>query len=130
MNVPYFAMLASANVIWAISMVVLFADIFFVKRWFPEKFEEARRISEGGLKLAGVLGIVASVAAIVLTFWSPWYPPGFTTGQWQLWLAVITAIAMAFMLTIYFLSERRAHRSGGAPATVAEQPPVVAGGSE
>ena len=129
-NVPYFAMLASANVIWAISMVVLFADIFFVKKWFPEKFEEARRVSEGGLKFAGVLGILASTAAIVFTFWSPWYPPGFTTSQWQLWLAIITAIAMVFMLTIYFLSERRAHRGGGAPATVTEQPPVVAGGSE
>ena len=131
-NIPYFAMLASANVIWAISMVVLFADIFFVKKWFPEKYEEARRIPEGGLKLAGVLGIVASVAAIVLTFWSPWYPPGFTTGQWQLWLVIITVIAMVFMLTIYFLSERRAHRGGdAAPVTPApESPPVVTGGAE
>jgi amino acid transporter len=130
-NVPYFAMLASANVIWAISMVVLFSDIFFVKKWFPEKYEAARRIPEGGLKLAGVLGIAASVLAIVFTFWSPWYPPGFTTAQWQFWLAVITIIAMAFMFTIYFLSERRSHRRQGAPATAAtETPPVVAGGSE
>ncbi|HXJ64979.1 MAG TPA: APC family permease [Actinomycetota bacterium] len=129
-NVPYFAMLASANVIWAISMVVLFSDIFFVKRWFPDKFEEARRVPEGGLKLAGVLGIAASVAAVILTFWSPWYPPGFTTAQWQFWLAVITVIALVFMLVIYFVSERRAHR-GGAPATVtADTPPVVAGGAE
>jgi amino acid transporter len=131
-NVPYFAMLASANVIWAISMVVLFADIFFVKKWFPQRYEEARRIPEGGLKLAGVLGILASAAAIVLTFWSPWYPPGFTTAQWQFWLAVITVIAMVFMLTIYFLSERRAHRRGETfvESTPEEAPPVVTGGSE
>ena len=129
-NVPYFAMLASANVIWAISMVVLFSDIFFVKKWFPEKFEEARRVSEGGLKFAGVLGILASTAAIVFTFWSPWYPPGFTTSQWQFWLALITAIALAFMLIIYFLSERRAHRRGRSGHGPAESPPVVAGGSE
>jgi hypothetical protein len=130
-NIPYFAMLASANVIWAISMVVLFADIFFVKRWFPERYEQARRIPEGGLKLAGVLGIAASVAAIILTFWSPWYPPGFTTGQWQFWLAVISVIALAFMLLIYFLSERRSHMAAEAMvAAKTESPPVVTGGSE
>src|SRR5207253_4979866 len=96
-NIPYFAMLASANVIWAISMVVLFSDVFFVKRWFADRWEAARRIPEGALKLCGVLGITASVVAIWATFASPWYPPGFTTGQWRLWLAVISLIALGFM---------------------------------
>jgi hypothetical protein len=68
--------------------------------------------------------------AVVLTFWSPWYPPGFTTGQWRFWLGLITVIALAFMFVIYFLSERRAHRGSAAPAATTESPPVVAGGSE
>ena len=130
-NVPYFAMLASANVIWAISMVVLFADIFFVKRWFPERFEAVRRIPAGALALCGVLGILSSVTAIWATFASPWYPPGFTTGQWRFWLAVISIIALLFMLLIYFLSERRYHATERARAgAAAETPPVVTGGSE
>jgi glutamate:GABA antiporter len=130
-NIPYFAMLASANVIWAISMVVLFADVFFVKRWFPERFEAVRRIPSGALALCGVLGIAASTLAIVLTFWSPWYPPGFTTGQWQFWLAVISIIALVFMLAIYFLSERAGpRRQREAAIAHAETPPVVTGGSE
>jgi amino acid transporter len=130
-NVPYFAMLASANVIWAISMVVLFADVFFVKRWFADRWEAARRIPEGALKLCGVVGIAASVTAIWATFASPWYPPGFTSGEWRFWLAVISIIALAFMLVIYLLSERRSHLRGGAPATTAtDSPPVVTGGSE
>jgi amino acid transporter len=130
-NVPYFAMLASANVIWAISMVVLFADVFFVKKWFADRWEAARRIPEGALKLCGVLGIAASATAIWATFASPWYPPGFTTGQWRFWLALISVIALCFMLVIYFMSERRAHmRRPSAPAETTESPPVVAGGSE
>jgi len=130
-NVPYFAMLASANVIWAISMVVLFADIFFVKRWFPERFEAVRRIPPGALRLCGVLGIVSSVTAVWATFASPWYPPGFSTGQWRFWLAVISVIALAVMLVIFFTSERRRHMREPAPSAAATQaPPVVTGGSE
>jgi len=130
-NVPYFAMLASANVIWAISMVVLFADIFFVKRWFPERFEAVRRIPPGALRLCGVLGIVSSVTAVWATFASPWYPPGFSTGQWRFWLAVISVIALAVMLVIFFTSERRRHMRESAPSAAAMQaPPVVTGGSE
>jgi glutamate:GABA antiporter len=134
-NVPYFAMLASANVIWAISMVVLFADIFFVKRWFPERFEAVRRIPAGALALCGVLGIVSSVTAIWATFASPWYPEhagtGFSTGQWRFWLAVISIIALIFMLVIFLSSERRYHAAQRARARGAtESPPVVAGGSE
>jgi amino acid transporter len=136
-NIPYFAMLASANVIWAISMVVLFSDVFFVKRWFAERWEAARRIPEGALKLCGVLGILASVTAIWATFASPWYPnvpgghKGFTTPAWRFWLAVISVIALVFMLAIYFMSERRAHMRGEIHAGVpAEEAPVVTGGSE
>jgi glutamate:GABA antiporter len=129
-NVPYFAMLASANVIWAISMVVLFADIFFVKRWFPERFEAVRRIPDGALKFCGALGILSSATAIWATFASPWYPPGFTTGQWRFWLFVISIIALLFMLAIYYISEIQTPRRQVRAEMAAQQPPVVTGGSE
>jgi len=38
----YWLFQAAVTVIWCISMVLLFADIFLVKRAFPEKFEEVR----------------------------------------------------------------------------------------
>jgi glutamate:GABA antiporter len=125
-NVPYFALLASANIIWAISMVLLFADIFFVKRWFPERYEQVRRIPGGALKLCGVLGIASSVVAIWATWTNTWYPPGFTTGEWRVWMVVIPLISAGFGLVIWFLSER-----GGAPAPPrVEAPPAVTGGAE
>ena len=70
-NTPYFALLASANVIWGTSMVLLFADIFFVKRFFPQKYEQVRRVPDGLLKLCGVLGILASAVAVWATFAGP-----------------------------------------------------------
>jgi L-asparagine transporter-like permease len=125
-NVPYFALLASANIIWAISMVLLFADIFFVKRWFPERYEQVRRSPGGALKLCGVLGIASSVVAIWATWTNTWYPPGFTTGEWRVWMVVIPLISAGFGLVIWFLSER-----GGAPAPPrVEAPPAVTGGAE
>jgi glutamate:GABA antiporter len=134
-NVPYFAMLASANVIWAISMVVLFSDVFFVKRWFPERFEAVRRIPGGALAACGVIGIVASVVAIWATFANPWYsiadyPTGYTTLAWRFWLLVISVIAVCVGLTIWFISKRSERPTPATAGEAAKAPPVVTGGSE
>src|SRR5919198_1457419 len=41
-NKIFWMLQAAVTVIWCISMVLLFADIFLVKRAFPQKFEEVR----------------------------------------------------------------------------------------
>ena len=117
-NTPYFALLASANVIWGTSMVILFADVFFVKRFFPEKYEAVRRVPDGFLKLCAVVGILASLTAIWATFAGPWYPPGFTTGAWRFWVGLITVLSAAIGLVVYAISEqtRRKHEAMPAPA--------------
>jgi glutamate:GABA antiporter len=128
-NTPYFALLASANVIWGTSMVLLFADIFFVKRFFPEKYERVRTVPDGLLKLCGVLGILASAVAVWATFASPWYPPGFTTGEWRLWVGLITIISAAFGLLIFVISERTSRRGKTEEQLVSEAAvPAPAGG--
>jgi glutamate:GABA antiporter len=104
-NTPYFALLASANVILGTSMLILFADVFFVKKFFPERYEQARRIPDGALMLSGVVGFLASAVAIWTTFVAPWYPPGFTTGEWRVWLAVITGLSAGLGLLIYAISQ-------------------------
>ena len=105
-NTPYFALLASANVIWGTSMVLLFADIFFVKRFFPHRYDEVRRVPDGFLKLCGVLGVVASAVAVWATFASPWYPLGFTTGKWRFWVGLITVLSAGFGLVVYLISQQ------------------------
>ncbi len=127
-NTPYFALLASANVIWGTSMVLLFADIFFVKRFFPRKYEEVRKVPDGFLKLCGILGIVASAVAVWATFASPWYPIGFTTAKWRFWVGLITVISAGFGLVVYALSQR-ARRGKTDEELIAETAatPVAAG---
>jgi len=101
----YLVLLAAVTVVWCTSMVLLFADIFFVKRAFPEKFREVQRTPWGMLALCGVVGVIADAAAVVLLFWAPWAPV-FTKGGWDLAVGAITVVSIAAGLLIYFISER------------------------
>jgi amino acid transporter len=47
---------AAVTVIWCLSMVLLFADVFLVRRAYPERFEEVRVASTPVLLLSGVVG--------------------------------------------------------------------------
>src|SRR6266511_5043688 len=129
-NTPYFALLASANFIWGTSMVLLFADIFFVKRFFPDKYEQVRRVPDGVLKLCGVRGILASVVAVWATFAGPWYSPGFTTGEWRLWVGLITIISAAIGVLIYVISESTTRKGKTEEQLIAETatPSLAPGG--
>src|SRR6184192_1376486 len=48
---------AAVTVIWCISMVLLFADIYLVKRAFPEKFEKVRVAPTPVLFACGLVGM-------------------------------------------------------------------------
>jgi len=112
----YLVLLAAVTVVWCTSMVLLFADVFFVKRAFPEKFREVQRSPWALLALCGVLGVIADAAAVVLLFWAPWAPI-FTRGGWALAVGTITVVSIAVGLGIYFISERgRRDRLRGAAA--------------
>ena len=101
----YLVLLAAVTVVWCTSMVLLFSDVFFVRRSFPEKFKEVQRSPWALLALCGVVGVIADAAAVVLLFWAPWAPI-FTRGGWALAVGTITAVSIAVGLGIYFISER------------------------
>jgi amino acid transporter len=101
----YLALLAGVTVVWCTSMVLLFSDVFFVRRAFPEKFKEAQRTPWGVLAVCGVVGIIADAAAVFLLFWAPWAPI-FTKSGWALAVGAITVASIAIGLAIFFVSER------------------------
>jgi amino acid transporter len=101
----YLALLAAVTVVWCTSMVLLFSDVFFVRRSFPEKFKAVQRTPWAVLALCGVVGVVADAAAVVLLFFSPWAPI-FTRGGWDLAVGAITGVSIALGLAIFFVSER------------------------
>jgi glutamate:GABA antiporter len=101
----YLVLLAAVTVVWCTSMVLLFADIFFVRREFPEKFKQVQRTPWGLLAVCGAVGVIADAAAVILLFWAPWAPI-FTRGGWDLAVGTITVVSIGAGLVIYFVSER------------------------
>jgi amino acid transporter len=101
----YLVLLAAVTVVWCTSMVLLFSDVFFVRRGFPEKFKAVQRVPWAFLAVCGTVGVLADAAAVVLLFWAPW-APSFTRTEWALWVGTITVVSIAVGLAIYLMSER------------------------
>jgi hypothetical protein len=67
--------------------------------------------------------------AVWATFAGPWYPPGFTTGEWRVWVGLITIISAAVGVLIYVISESTTRRGKTEEQLVAEAAtPSLAGG--
>ena len=101
----YLVLLAAVTVVWCTSMVLLFGDVFFVRRFFPEKFKAVQRVPWPFLALCGAVGVIADAAAVVLLFFSPWAPI-FTRSGWDLAVGTITVVSIAVGLAIFLISER------------------------
>ena len=102
------------TVIWCLSMILLFSDIFLVKRAFPARFDEVRAAHPYLLYASGVTGVLASAFGAFITFRSPWTPL-FSTGSWRLWLAILCGVSALAAVVIYAISELadRAHAEAG-----------------
>lgn len=112
----YWLFQAGVTVIWCLSMVLLFTDIFLVKRAFPEKFAEVRAAHPYLLYASGVIGILASAFGTYVTFRSPWTPL-FSSGSWRLWLALLCGVSALTAVVIYAISEV-VHRRERAPEKI------------
>jgi hypothetical protein len=97
-------------------MVLLFADIFLVKRAFPRRFDEVRAAHPYLLYASGVIGMLASGFGAYVVFRSPWTSL-FSTGHWRVWLAVLCGISVLAALLIYAISEFM-HRREAPTATM------------
>jgi amino acid transporter len=103
-NKAYWLLQAAVTVIWCLSMVLLFADIFLVRRAFPKKFAEVRAAHPYLLYASGVVGAFASAFGAYITFHRPW-TAGYTIDHWRLWLGVLCAVSALAAVLIYAVSE-------------------------
>lgn len=117
----YWLFQAGVTVIWCLSMILLFSDIFLVRRAFSEKFAEVRAAHPYLLYGSGVLGAAASVFGAFITFKSPWTPL-FSNGTWRIWLAILCGVSALAAVAIYAISEW-AHR--GEPPKQEREPELV-----
>jgi amino acid transporter len=100
----YWLFQAAVTVIWCISMVLLFCDIFLVRRAFPKLFDEIRSSHPTVLYASGVIGAVASAFGAYSTFKAPWTPL-FSVANWRLWLAILVGVSALAALAIYAISQ-------------------------
>jgi hypothetical protein len=110
----YWLFQAAVTVIWCISMVLLFADIFLVKRAFPEKFEEVRAAHPYLLYASGVIGMLASAFGAYVVFRSPWTGL-FSVGHWRIWLGTLCGVSVLAAVLIYAISEYVHRREAPTP---------------
>jgi amino acid transporter len=111
----YWLFQAAVTVIWCISMVLLFLDIFLVKRAFPELFEEVRSSHPALLYGCGIVGALASAFGAYTTFRAPWTSL-FTTSDWRLWLSLLVAVSALAAVVIYTISQFSQRREMPEPA--------------
>jgi glutamate:GABA antiporter len=109
-NQVYLVFQAAVTVIWCLSMVLLFADVFLVRRAFPEKFEEVRVSNPNLLFASGLVGMIASIVGVIVTFKDPWNAELFSTGSWRLWLAIVAIVSALAAVLIYLISEFTSRR--------------------
>ena len=106
-NKPYLALLAGVTIVWCISTALLFLDIFFVRRTFPEKWAEARKVPDGFLYLCGAIGTLANLAAVYFIFTGAWNTDLFPTlTEWNTWMVVVTAVSVLVGVSIFLISQR------------------------
>jgi amino acid transporter len=110
----YWLFQAAVTVIWCISMVLLFADIFLVQRAFPERFRQELVAHPLLLSASGVIGMLASAFGAYVTFRSPWTPL-FTIGHWRIWLAILVGVSALAAVALYGLSELMRNREQPTP---------------
>jgi amino acid transporter len=110
----YWLFQAAVTVIWCVSMVLLFGDIFLVKRAFPAKFEEVRTTHPYLLYASGVVGMLSSAFGAYVTFRSPWTSL-FSVGHWRLWLAILCGVSVLAAVVIYAISEYVHRREAATP---------------
>jgi amino acid transporter len=101
----YLIFQAAVTVIWCLSMVLLFADIFLVKRAFPEQFEQVRVSHPYLLFGSGIIGIASSLVGALVTFKDPWNPDIFSVSSWRVWLAIVAGVSVLAAIVIYAVSE-------------------------
>jgi amino acid transporter len=101
----YLIFQAAVTVIWCLSMVLLFADVFLVRRAFPQKFDEVKVAPTPVLYASAVVGMAASVVGALVTFKDPWNGDIFTVASWREWLAIVVGISVLMAVVIYAASE-------------------------
>src|SRR6266851_5516577 len=106
----YEILFGSETVVWCVSMVILFIDVIIIRRRYRDLFQRIRFVPVWVFYLCSIIGTIASLFGIVVIFTWPWTNSAelkpLTTGQWDIWIAGITAASLLVAVVGFYIGQR------------------------
>jgi hypothetical protein len=129
-NLMYYIILAASNLIWTLSMCILFVDVIIIRRKYHEAFTRIRLAPDWVFYLCAVLGLVASGVGFYATITAPWVPTLIDLTGWNTWVIGIALISLVVGVIVYFIGQASARVAAAEAAIEAEALPVSAAPEE
>src|SRR5260370_15002036 len=104
-TVMYNILLASATVVWCVSMTILFVDVIIIRRRYRDLFQCIRLAPVWVFYLCSIIGSISSLFGITVIFTFPW-TNSLTTGQWAIWIASIAAASLLVSVVGFYIGQR------------------------
>jgi glutamate:GABA antiporter len=108
-TVMYDILLASATVVWCVSMIILFVDVIIIRRHYHELFQRIRLAPDWVFYLCSITGTIASGAAIAVIFTSTWTNSSqqtpLTTAQWDAWITGIAVASLCVAVAGFYIGQ-------------------------
>ncbi|QBD80573.1 APC family permease [Ktedonosporobacter rubrisoli] len=101
----YYIILAGTNIIWTLSMMLLFIDVVVIRHKYYTVFSRIQQAPIWVFYLCSVLGLVASLVGFYATFTAPWVPLIDNTG-WIIWITAIALVSLLIGVATYFIGQR------------------------
>jgi hypothetical protein len=102
--------MASVTVVWCVSMAILFIDVIIIRRRYRDLFQRIRLAPDWVFYHCSIIGIIASFFGVTVIFTSPWTNSAqqtpLTTGQWDIWIAGITAASLLVAVVGFYIGQR------------------------
>lgn len=106
-SVMYNILLASATVVWCVSMIILFVDVIIIRRHYRELFQRIRLAPGWVFYLCSIIGTIATLFGVTVIFTNPWVGSNIIhTDQWDTWIASITAASMLVAVVGFYIGQR------------------------
>ena len=92
--------------IWCISIIFQFIDVIIIRRRYRDLFQRIRIAPDWVFYLCSATGTVASIFGISIIFTSSWTGGSKFTGQWDMWIASITAASLLVAAVSFYIGQR------------------------
>lgn len=106
-NIMYYVILAGTNLIWTLSMCILFVDVIIIRRKYHETFASIRLAPDWVFYLCAAFGLIASGVGFYATVTAPWIAL-IDVVRWDAWVIGIALVSLVIGVIVYFIGQATA----------------------